>query len=415
MKQKDVDNLLLDYMSKGMLQHPDLLKQVQRSLKRLPSELPLHKLGEGFTYFRVLPLLGQLEILLHKIEHGTISKEQEKRAIKLERLYQDLFSKKPNQQIMATDLENPERRVFLFNPRKEPIQDLEFTLIQNGACYLDKRKLPELVRTFYDDSLFGGSFIVTVEKRNRENLRRKLGRIDWKSDKKSNPVLTVAKYFLCVDKNGEPTLAVDMYSHGDYVSRGLSDWQSSGKIDLFAYGPASLLYLAKSLGIKRIAFCDLEMEEFGKLCGIQTKSVFKIRSESKNSAKYDERKAGIITVPNNSKGVWNHIHSVYNHSNGRYVCLDYEELSLNRLSDIYSSIIDPLLEDLQTLRIGGLNAKKFRKLQVEDRFNAAYLTLRIIEKIFLKSRKFGQLKQHYNATIDKVKTINPLFARTYVK
>lgn len=412
MHHKEVLRNLKAWEDKGLVQHPDVALKHQRELKKVRDTLPPKKLTEMLRHFKIQPLLQQLDIYRHAITHGTISPSDEAKLTSLERTYQELSYKKPMKHILATDFEDSRMVVKKYNPNTEDAEDiLKFLLIQNGACYADKRRLDEIVDAFHHDSLFGGSVLTSVEtKRNRlkpdqiKNIERKI--------KKDNPVMAVGKYFICLDKDGKPTLAADMYSHGDYQSRSLLDWQEAGKSDLFAYGPASMLYIGQALGIDRFVFCDLEMEDFAKRCGIGKKTVFK-RFADKTGETYDDRKVGVITVGNNSKGVWHHNHSIYSRTNGRYTTLDYSPISMDVLYGEFTGLHQTTRKDLK--QKNNLTPQQFKKKRVDEKFNAMYSILRIMEDLYLGNRQFEQAKHEYNALIDTAKQRNDLFSRQYVR
>ena len=408
MKQKEIQELEDSYRRKELLsiptKHKDLLKEVRRSLKSVSDELPKRSLKNKLMYFRTLPLIGELEIYKQLMTQGTISGHQRERLEKLERFYQELFNKKPYYQVMATDLENPRTKVVRFNPHRSAPEDLEFILLQNGVCYLDKRKLPELVQSFYDDSILGGSVIISVE--TREGQRMKVKR----KQKKDNPILAVGKFFVGVDKQGVPILTADHYSRGDYHSKSLDYWSRGGKIDLFAYGPAAMLYLAEKIGINKLVFCETEMEEFGKVCGASRQQAFRLL-RGKNSGPSDDRKSGVIAQPNNAKGVWQH--SIYGTSSGRQITLDYKPISIENLCGEFYGVRDDIRKDIQNLQ--RLEEGYQKRLRLGERFQVMFTVLRIMEDVYLNHSQFKIAKDMYNKTIDLVKKKNADFSFPYVK
>lgn len=414
MDKEEIRKLQLDYAGKGLLQHPDVMGDVQKALNRVPDELPRKILQRKLLDYRVLPLLAELEIYLHAVKYGTISKDQEQRLEALERFYQSLLKEKPYQQIMATDLENERRVVKRFDPHTQTPESLRRILIQNGACYVDTRRLDDIVEAFYHDSLLGGSVIITVESTGRSVIRDPTPQRLTQKDRRDHSILTVGKFFVCVDRDQNPVLAADHYSFGDYHSRNLNNWLEQGKIDLFAFGPTALLYLAEMLKIKRAVYCDLEMAEFAKQCGVPRKQVFR-QLLSKQGPKYDDRKAGVVAVVDNSKGVWHHTHSIYHESSGRYFALDHEPVSMNEVFDLYERLRHSLVRDVRPVREGGMTPTKHDRFRIKEKFTAMYTILRVMEEMYLGTQQFAMAKRSYNEAIDLVRTRNPTFSLPYVK
>jgi len=409
MKLKEINALERSYQERGLLvvpkDDPKLLRKIRRKLKKIPYEFPKKALVESLGHFRTLPLFGQLEIYRHALEHGTISGNQEQRLRVLEAKYQALTKTKPIQQVMASHLEEPRTKVLHFNPARRTHQDLEFVLIQNGACYADKRRLGEIVQSFHDDSILGGSVIATIETGRHAGKYRTVKR----RERKDNPIKAVGKFFVGMDKTGTPVLTTDHFSYGSYHARSLDDWLKDGKIAEFGYGPAMSLYVAKKLSISRVILADTEMAEFGSTCGLGKKAPFRQIPE-KNSNFYDERKVGVLARANNSSGVWQH--SMFNNT-GRFVTLDY---SPHTIDGLFDEFIDELT-DLHTKvtpyqRLPETSRKKIRLM---ERFNVMYCLLRIMQDSYLGHRKFWIAKKNYNSSIDFVKQRNPALSLMYVR
>ena len=411
MKQKHIENLIHQYSKEGLLNYPCFTLDIQRKAKRMNEHVPDTELQRNLNYYRVLPLFGQLKIYDKQIEEGTLSGEEQKRLENLEYLYQKLHSENPYKQVFATDLQSKKKKFLRYNPNKQPKEFLRYILIQNGACYADKRKLEEIVDNFHIDTLFSTTTIgALVDSKKLFPDKAKMGSIQEK-EKYKNPIRAVGKYMVCVDKNENPVLAVDHYSFGDYHSRKLKDWDSADRLFDFAYGPAAGMHFAKKLGINKIIYCDLETEEFVQKCGVKRQTVF--NRVEKNSHKNDGRKVGIIAVPDNSKGVWTHAHSIFNNTDGRYFALDYERLSINNLEEKFRNIYMPTLTKISQRK--KLDHKQINKLNLTSRFQALYTVLRIAEDTFLTSREFKTMKNQYNTLIDTIRTKNPNFVLPYVK
>ncbi len=199
MHQKDVDNLQRVYTEKGLVQHPELIKSIQRTLKAVPVELPKQKLQDKLLEYMVLPLFGELDVYMHAVEHGTISEEQGNKLKLLERLYQSLSKEKPYQQIMATDLEDTRKKIIRFDPHTNSPSDLKYILIQNGVCYADKRRLDDIVNTFYVDALLGGSVIITLE--GKDKCSRDYATDLKRKDRRDKSIISVGKFFICVNNS----------------------------------------------------------------------------------------------------------------------------------------------------------------------------------------------------------------------
>ncbi|MFW6013850.1 MAG: hypothetical protein ACOCZQ_03315 [Nanoarchaeota archaeon] len=411
MKQKYIENLIYKYAKDGLLNHPSLTVDIQRKAKRMNEHIPVSELQGNLNYYRVLPLCGQLEIYNRQIGLGTLSEREEKRLEKLENLYQKLHSEKPYKQVFASDLETKRKKFLRYNPDKQPKEFLRYVLIQNGFCYADKRKLEEIVDNFHTDTIFSTTIVGTlVDAYKSFPDKARMGSLQEK-DKHKNPIRTVGKYMVCIDKYENPVLAVDHYSFGDYHSRKLKDWDSAVRLFDFAYGPAAAMYFAKKLGINKIVYCDLETEEFVQKCGVKRRTIFN-RSE-KNSNKNDGRKVGIIAVPDNSKGVWTHGHSIFNNSDGRYFTLDYEPLNVESLEEKFRNIYIPTLTMISQKK--KLDYKQINKFNIPARFQAMNTILRIAEDIFLTARPFKTMKNQYNTLIDTIRTKNQGFVLPYVK
>ena len=414
MKQKEVSRLQKEYEKRGLVQDPELIMEVQRALKGVPNELPKTRLQEMLRYLRVHPLIEELDIYMHAVEHSTISDKDLQRLKQLERNYQSLTKNKPYQQIMAADIESDNRRVVRFNPHVSNRKELEWILIQNGVCCMDKRQLDDIVENFFVDSLLGGSVIATLEKKNRGRSLMNYKKGNPK-DKNDNPILAVGRFFVGRDHEGVPVLSADMYSHGDYQTRYLMQWLDVGKPYYFSYGPATMLYLAERLNIHRLVFCDLEMAEFAKQVGLKRKQVFNPIQEGKFGARYDNRKSGIITVVDNSKGVWNHQHSVYHESSGRHFVLDYEPLTMEILYNKFNSLLVTINIEVGQLPEKSLKAPQHKSMRIQEKFTAMYTLLRIMEDAYLNNRKFEDSKILYNKAIDLVRSRNQSFSLPYAK
>ena len=401
-----------EYRRKDLLvvpsSYPGLLKAVQRTLKGIPDELPAKSLEDKLTHLRVLPLLEQLDIHRYQLEHGSISQQQSERLTLLEKKYQSLARTKPLQQVVATDLQSSKTRMIRFNPKRRSRADLKYILTQNGMCYADKRRISDITNHFYDDSILGGSVILTVEK-GAKGKKIKYGVVERRT-KQNNPILAVLKLFLGVDKTGDVVLTADHFSAANYFAKRIGDWANDGKIDLFAYGPVASLYLAERLGVSKVVFGDNELEEFGKACGLTARSTFHRLPNGKNSGPADSRKVGIISHPNNQDGVWQH--SLYRVPTGRQVIYDLEPLSIDNLFDEFNQVQVDLRTEISNK--GKLRKGYLEKLRIDERFSMMRTILRIMEDAYLKNRRFMVAKSSYNSSIDLIKSKDRDFSRPYV-
>ena len=411
MKQKELERLVKQYSSEGMLNHPDVVLDMHRKSKKMNDEIPGSELQRNLNHYKVLPLFGQLQIFEHSIQHGTVSAEDRTRLEKLENLYQKLHFQKPYNQIIASDLENRHKKLLRFDPSKHSNDFLKYLLIQNGACYADKRKLDEIVSNFFIDTILATSHICAVTKSSMGFPEGEEMRKIQSKQKHNNPVMAVGKYMVCVDKKNDLALAIDHYSFGDYHSRHIDDWVNANKISDFAYGPAAAMFLAKKLDISKIIYCDLETEEFASKCGVKRQTVFN-RTE-KTSKKNDGRKAGIIAVPDNSVGVWTHAHSIFNNRDGRNITLDYEPLSIDKLESRFKGIYNETYDNVS--RNKRLDHKQIAKMRILERFSAMTTILRIAEDSYLTHKSFRSMKNQYNTLIDTIRTKNFNFYLPYAK
>ena len=409
-QQQDIKRMQQKFYESGNLSHLDLISRIQRESKKIPMILPKADLQTALNYYRVVPLLEELALYKQIVIHGALSTEQNERLSELESKYQKLTKQKPTQQVMATDLESTKINAVRFDPFINNKLDLNYLLLQNGACFVDVRRIDSIVDDFYNDSLLGGSFIVSLETKSR--ISQEIKRKAKEKLKEDDSIKAVAKYFVVVDKNNNPALAVDHFSTGDYHARELADWSAIDKIDLFAYGPAIQLYLAEKLGISRLIFCDLEMNEFARTCGVPRKHVFETGNWKRGS--YDKRKAGIIAVADNSRGVWHHKHSIYSVKDGRFPTLDYVPLTEQGIQFEFRTLYNSLIHD-SLFEKSYVSGAELAKRRIPDQFTVLYTVLRIMEDAFINSRHFEECKTDYNRAINMIKKKSYGFAKDYVK
>ena len=382
-------------------EHVELLRGVRRKLKRMPDQLPGRPLAEKLSHFAANPLLNQLEIYKHKLNHGTLSREKRESLKRNERKYNELSSAQPLKQVMAADLEHPSLKAVRFNPLRSTKQELQYIFYQIGACYQDKRRLPEIIDAFFNDSLIGGSIIVTIEKAKSKSPRRaQLGR----KNKSDDTIQAVGRYFVGLDKNDAPVLTADLFTSASYRDRTIKQWAESGRGSLAAFAPAVHMYLADRLGIDRMAFSTSISDEFAGSAAVPFKNVFEYRSQT---AEPDKRKTGVIAVPDNSRGVWQS--SIYKRHRMRV--LESSELALDgllsELKDVSSSITGECTSE------GELKEGYDKKFSITPKFEVMNALLRIMQHSFLKNRKFEEGKRLYNSTVDFMKSQDADFARSY--
>ena len=295
-----LEDIIGYYEPRGLLAHPNLVRNFSEKIKGTPQEIPLEQIKRYISQLLVWPLI-EIYHLWNKSSSQPLTMDEKAKIEELRTKYKSLSAGEDAKAVLAHldvgqyynirflnpfSVSKPELIIIVLSVMCEPLED------HIKKTHLSHAKVVH-------DAQMGGTIYVTGTSKD------KAAQIAIQAQ---GPLYSfLQRSFICVDKNSNPVLFMDNVEGGIPYFKKLGHWRGlnealkqqerPNKIHEVYLAMAVAMYMAKQLGIEVIIPRDFELIELSRLLGMREKSIFSYEQGHWKIGLHSKRK---------NKGVYTH-------------------------------------------------------------------------------------------------------------